>query len=744
MSTTTGQSVSESDKIGSQKESVNKSTEALKTKQADEVTTHFRACHLCEAICGVVIKAKVNEHGSEVVEVKGDKDDPFSRGHICPKAIALKDLHEDPDRIRLPLKREGSKWREISWPEAFEEIAERTANIQAQYGNDSVAVYAGNPNVHNYGNLTHGRLLRKALATKSNFSATSLDQLPHHFSALFLYGHQFLVPVPDIDRTQHMLIFGANPIASNGSMMTVPDVKKRLKAIQARGGKFVVVDPRRSETAELADQHVFIRPTSDVYVLLAFLSFVISRFESSSLNTPVPVESLEAVRELVAPFSFERAAIESGITKDVLVQLISDFVDAPSAVLYGRMGVSVQQHGTICQWAIQLINLLTGNLDREGGAMFPSSAVGYVGPQEPGAGSYDRFRSRVSNLPEFGGELPSTVLAEEMLTEGEGQIRALYTLAGNPVLSSPNGRQLDTALESLELVVAVDFYLNETTRHADFILPPTGPLEHDHYDIAFLRLAVRDVARFNDTVFEKPEGALHDWEILTGLGEAISRKKDIAFKALVEPKVLMDFGLQAGPYSKAAGNELELNLAKLRANPSGIDLGALKPSLFKRICTPNKTIDLLIVPLVEPIKALLQSHASDSSFDMRLIGRRHVRSNNSWMHNFQRLVKGPSRSHALMHPDDLDRLSISDGDLVSVETRVGSEQINVEASDEIMPGVISIPHGWGHHRQGVKLKVAQEQRGISVNDIVDDQLYDPVTGNAALNGVPCRITAFSA
>jgi anaerobic selenocysteine-containing dehydrogenase len=703
--------------------------------QAEDVKTHFRACHLCEAICGL----KIETHGGEVISVKGDENDPLSRGHICPKAIALKDLHEDPDRLRKPVKKVDGEWHEIEWSQAFSEIAERVAGIQDLYGNDSVAVYAGNPNVHNYGNLTHGRLLRKALQTKSNFSATSLDQLPHHFAALFLFGHQFLVPVPDIDRTGHMLIIGANPIASNGSMMTVPDVKKRLKAIQNRGGSFTVIDPRRSETAEIASQHYFIRPNSDVYFLLAFVREIFERDAVKLGKLKSMVLGLEDVRDAVSPFSLELAEEMTGIAKQDIKSEIDRFLGADGAVCYGRMGVSVQEHGTLCQWLIHLINILSGNLDKAGGAMFPSSAVGYVNPSEAGAGHFARYHTRVSNLPEFGGEFPSTALAEEILTEGDGQIKALFTLAGNPVLSSPNGRRLDSALDKLDLMVSVDIYLNETTRHADYVLPTTSPLEHDHYDLAFLRLAVRDYARYSPAVFPPEAGAKHDWEILTGLSKALSEAKGIGFKPLVAPHMLIDFGLQAGMYGKQAGHSEALTLQKLKDQPSGIDLGPLKEGLADRICTSDKMINLFIPKLAERLCALLKETSDSARFNMMLIGRRHVRSNNSWMHNFERLVKGKPRFQALVHPADLAALSIEDGGQIEVETRVGKETVMVSASDEVMQGVVSIPHGWGHSRAGTAMKVAERQGGISVNDLVDDQYYDPLTGNAALNGVPCRI-----
>ncbi len=699
--------------------------------------THYRACHLCEAICGLEIVTR----GTDIVSIKGDRNDPLSRGHICPKAIALQDLQDDPDRLRKPVKRVGDDWIEVSWDEAIEDIAERLVDLQSEYGDNTVGVYAGNPNVHNYGNLTHGRLLRKALRTRNNFSATSLDQLPHQLVGLKLYGHQFLLPIPDIDHCDYMLILGANPLASNGSMMTVPDVKKRLEAIQKRGGKVIVIDPRRSETAELADEHHFIRPGTDALFLMAILSTL---FEENLIK-PGPLEDIirgiETLGQAVAAFTPEKVSKVTGVDAKVIREIARSLAQTEKAVCYGRMGVSVQPFGTLCQWAIQLINLLTGHVDSVGGALVPSSAVGYVKPGESSQGSFDRFRSRVSGLPEFGGELPSVVLAEEILEPGEGQIRAMFTLAGNPVLSSPNGRRLDEAFAQLDFMVALDFYINETTRHADYILPPTSPLEHDHYDIAFLRLAIRDTARFNEPVFEPNEGSLHDWEILSRLGEAISRRKGFDFKPLPAPDLMMDFALQMGPYGKQAGSEHALSLDKLKANPHGVDLGPLKPSLKQRLCTGNGEIDVAQPLFLDDLARLADSLDDTDTDSLRLIGRRHVRSNNSWMHNYHRLVKGKPRWQCYMHPEDLAKQGLTDGQAIRIQSRVGEVQTSVVSSDEVMPGVISLPHGWGHQRAGVRLGIASEQAGVSVNDITDEKFYDPLTGNAALNGVPVTVTA---
>ena len=702
------------------------------------VKTHYRACHLCEAICGLEIKTE----NDKIVSIKGDPKDPLSRGHICPKAIALQDLHEDPDRIRSPLKKVGKGWQEVSWQQAISEVSERIAELQSNFGDNGMAVYAGNPNVHNYGSLTHGRVLRKALATKNNFSATSLDQLPHHLVALQLFGHQFMVPVPDIDRTDFMLIIGANPLASNGSMMTVPDVKKRLQAIQSRGGKFIVVDPRRSETAEIADAHYFIKPGADAYFLLALLNVVLSEGLVDLGHLATAIQGLDDVKGLVESFTPELAQAQCGVDAMAIRELAREFAAAKSAVCYGRMGVSVQAYGSLCQWAIHLLNIVTGNMDSPGGAMLPSSAVGYVKPGEPAPGHIGRLHSRVSGLPEFGGEFPSTVLAEEILTPGEGQIKGLMTIAGNPVLSAPNGRRLDQAFENLDLMVSIDFYVNETTRHADYILPPTGPLEHDHYDVAFHRLAVRNTARFNEPVFDKPSGSLHDWEIMNSLGEALGKLKDIRVSPLPPPHMLIDMGLQMGPYGSKVGHEAELSLEVLKNNPHGVDLGPMRVSMLERLCTEDKTISLLS-PLIqsEVLRLLEDSKGVDSELPLRLIGRRHVRSNNSWMHNYHRLVKGKPRWQCLMHPDDMKARELNDGQEISIRSRVASLTTQVLASEEVMPGVISIPHGWGHKREGVQLSVASQQGGVSVNDLTDDQFYDRSTGNAALNGVPVEVSA---
>ncbi|MEW6168780.1 MAG: molybdopterin oxidoreductase family protein [Pseudomonadota bacterium] len=718
--------------------------------------THYRACNLCEAICGLEFKVR----DGKIVSIKGDADDPLSRGHICPKAIALQDLHDDPDRLRKPQKRVGDRWIEVSWDEAFDDIADRLAAIHAQHGADSIAAYLGNPSVHNWGILTHASAFLGPLKTRSRYSATSVDQLPHQLVAYWLYGHQLLISVPDIDRSQYILMFGANPMASNGSLWTVPDFRKRLKDMQARGGKLVLIDPRRTETAEVADEHHFVRPGADAAVLLALLNTIFAENLARPDRLEAFADGLDEVARRVRPFTPERAAAVSGIDAATVRRIAREFAAAGAAAAYGRMGVSTQAQGTLCQWALVMLNIATGNLDRAGGMMFPHPAMDLITGFGSRAGHYGAWKSRVRGLPEFGGELPVAALAEEILTPGEGQVRALVTIAGNPVLSTPNGRQLEEALGTLEFMVSVDCYRNETTRFADYILPPTSALEHDHYDIIFNHFTVRNTAKYSPAVFPKPAGALHDWEIFVQLGRRLrARLQPHARKPLLQrlqarikdeitlrlpPHRMLDLSLRNGAYGKRS--EQRLSLARLKAAPHGIDLGPLKSELPQRLFTRDKRLHCLNAELkgeIERYDRALREQETRAPQDgeLWLIGRRHVRSNNSWMHNAQRLVKGKPRHQLLMHPLDLAARGLSDGQTVRISSRVGSVDVEVQATQDIMRGVVSLPHGWGHARPGVQQRIAQAHAGQSINDLTDDRHLDLLSGNAALNGVSVTVTA---
>lgn len=713
----------------------------ISSSLSQDTQIHYRACHLCEAICGL----EITTQGDTIKSIKGDKNDPVSHGYICPKATAIADIHSDPDRIRHPMRKIDGEWHQVSWEEALDYTAEQLVASQTNHGPNSVGFFAGNPGVHNYGNMTHGALLRRAIKTRNNFSATSLDQLPHLLAALTMYGHQFAVPVPDIDRTQYFLMLGGNPLASNGSMMTVPNIVKRLKALQARDGKLIIVDPRRSETADMADQHMFIRPGSDAFLLMAIVRELFTKNLVSLGHLAELIDGVDDVRHASLPYTLELAEQQTGIKAERIAEIAQSLATVDKAVVYGRMGVSVQEFGGLCQWAIQVINLLIGAIDTEGGAILASPAFGYVKRGTPGKGHFDAFRSRVSNLPEFAGELPAVVMAEEILTPGEDQIKSMVTIAGNPLISSANTEALEEAFESLDFYVAIDFYINATTRHADVILPPTSPLEHDHYDLAFLRLAVHNSTRYNPAIYPKPEGCLDDWEIFNKLSAKISTLKGLPFSPLPEPVEVIDRGIQSDEYSEAKGSDWALTMDKIKQAPHGIDLGPLKPGLEARLANDSGRINLAPEIYLADLPRLLakSEHSQEEGRDLLLIGRRHIRSNNSWMHNYHRLVKGKPRWQLLMNPEDLAARGLQDDDDVVITSRVGTVTTKVVSSDELMPGVISLPHGWGHTKPGIKMEIASKQEGANCNRLTDDRFYDALCGNAALNGVPVSVSKAS-
>ena len=709
------------------------------------VQRHFRTCTLCEAMCGIVVSTERDR----VTEIRGDPDDPFSKGHICPKAVALQDIHEDPDRLRRPMRRVGQDWTEVSWDDALSEVASRLTEIQSAHGHDAVAAYLGNPTVHSSGALLFAPDLVRTLKTKNRYSATSVDQLPHHVAAMLMFGHALLIPIPDLDRTQHLLIFGANPAASNGSLMTAPGVTDRLRAIRERGGKVVLIDPRRTETAGLVDAHHFVRPGTDALVLLAMLHVIFAEGLVKTAQYSAYLDGVDDLRDVVRLFPPERVADATGISAETIRFLARDFAVAPTAVAYGRVGVSMQEFGGLACWLISALNVVTGRLDVVGGAMFTTPAIDILkaDQQSPDGVRFGRWKSRVRGLPEFAGELPVAALAEEIETPGRGQVRALLTHAGNPVLSTPNGARLDRAIAGLEFYVAIDFYVNETTRHANVILPPTFALERDHYDLVFHTLAVRNTTKYSPAVFARPTDARHDWEILNELtwridGSAKARAKASAL-ALLTPRGMLDIGLRQGPYGAGFVPFNDgLRIATLEEHPHGIDLGPLQPSLPGKLRTADRRLHLaptLLINDVVRLEATLNVAARNDGA-LSLIGRRALRSNNSWMHNSERLVRGKNRCTLQMHPTDAASRDLTDGVDVRVRSLVGVVVLPLEVTTTIMPGVVSLPHGWGHGRSGTRLAIANTHPGVSINDLTDDQRIDELTGNAGFSGVPVQVT----
>jgi anaerobic selenocysteine-containing dehydrogenase len=703
---------------------------------------HFSTCTLCEAMCGV----EVTTLDREILSIVGDKQNPFSEGHVCPKAMALKDLYDDPERLKQPLEKTASGWQTITWEAAFDKVAEQLFKVQQQYGKDAVGMYLGNPNAHNMGSILFGPYFYRALKSHNRYSATSVDQLPHHIVSRQLFGHQSQIPIPDIDHTDYFMIIGGNPLASNGSIMTVPHIKRRLKAIQTRGGKVVVIDPKKSETADISSEHHFIKPGTDALLMLAMLNTLFKRGWAKPESLLQYAPDLLAVESYVQAYPAARVAALIGMTEPQIIALVADFSAAPSAVCYGRMGASVQAFGTLTQYLIMLFNMLTGNLDRPGGMMFTQPAADYL--PHSGRGSIGQYHSRVRKLPAFAGEYPVSALAEEITTPGEGQIKAMVIGAGNPVLTTPNGQQLDQAFASLDFVVAVDFYLTETTRHATIILPPVTALERDHYDVVFHNFAVRNSAKYSPAIFPPEENTYTDWQIYLSLAERLDRlngSETKHYKALwaKEPKGVVDDLLKSSTYRH---NDQNLSLQLLLDLPHGIDLGALRPDLPAAIYHTNQQIDLSFDYFMADLNRLEQHFFSGKVQDpntLSLIGRRHLKTNNSWLHNSPRMVKGTnnglSRCTAQINPADAARHVIADGQMMVVTSRVGHVTLPAEITDKIMAGVISIPHGWGHNKKGSRWSVAEQHAGVSVNDLTDEMVLDELSGNAVLNGVPVSI-----
>jgi anaerobic selenocysteine-containing dehydrogenase len=687
--------------------------------------SRFRACPLCEAICGLELQYE----GEALVAIRGDAADPFSRGHVCPKGNAILDLESDPDRLRRPLRRRGKDWEEISWDSAFAEAGERLAAIQREHGEDAVAAYLGNPNVHHFGHLAYLPPLLKALRSRNLFSASSVDQWPHQLVNWLMYGHQFLLPIPDLDRTDYLLMLGANPVASNGSLLTAPGIATRLKALAARG-KLVVVDPRRSETAQIASEHHFIRPASDVWLLIALLQARLRLGPPRVAGYSGRLAGLEQALAAIGAIHCTHVEQRTGIDQPTIDRLAAELHAAPRSAVYGRMGVSTQSHGTLCQWLIQLLNLVNGQLDREGGSL-PNEPVFPVTGAGTSAGHRDRWRSRVRGLPEFAGELPVSVLAEEISTPGPGQVRALLTCAGNPVLSTPDGAGLARALAGLDYMVAIDIHLNETTRHAQLILPPASPLTQYHYDVYFNAFAVRRVARLSVPLAERHIDERGDWEIIGGLGAAYAAAAGKPWQAYPPPRALIAAGLARG------GNEI--GIEALEAAPHGLDLGPLQPSLLRRLQTASGAIECAPPLLLDALRELSSASTDFGEFNLRLIGRRHVRSNNSWMHNAVRLVKGKPRHQLLMHPHDLRLRGLADGGTVRLRSRSGAIEVELQLSEDLMPGVVCLPHGFGHARHGSQQPHASALAGESYNDLTDPAALDGPSGNAALNGLPVAV-----
>ena len=714
----------------------------------------LRSCQLCEAMCGLVIQLD----GERIVSVRGDCDDPFSRGFVCAKGVALDEAHHDPDRLRSPVKRtlEG-RFEPVSWDEAFALAGERLRAVRAAHGADAVALYMGNPTVHNHGALLLRAGLQKAIGTRNCFSASSQDTAPRFATSYWLYGSSLAIPVPDIDRTSYFLCIGANPLVSNGSFMTAPDVRSRLRGIRARGGRIVVVDPRRSETADAADEWVPIRPGTDAALLLAMVRVLASEGKVDVARIDCIADGWRPIAAAIEPFTPERAAEWTGVPAAVIRRLAHELINAPTGAAYTRVGVCNTRHGTLATWANDILNLAAGRLGEVGGWMFTDPAIDIAALTPLFGDGWSRWKSRVRALPETFGDLPAAALAEEIETPGAGQVRAFICYAGNPVLSVPNGRRLARALAGLEFMVAVDPYINETTRHAHLILPPSSALAEEHIDLFFANVAVRDTVRLSPGAVVRGDAGRADWQILLELVERLGggpvgiRPLDAAYRAVRRlglrwhPTVVADALLRVGRHGdKFLPGSRGLSMKKLRERPRGVDLGPLQPGVARRVLHQDRRVHAAPEPVLRELSQLAAAMAAETQPELVLVGRRDARSCNSWMHNLPALVSGKPRCVLQVHPQDAARAGVQDGTSAQLESRVHRGPVLVRVTDRIAPGVVCLPHGFGHAEAAPWQRVAGANPGVSANDWTDDADVEGLVGQSVLNGVPVRLTSLGA
>ena len=734
----------------------------------------FRSCPTCEASCG--LRVEIDRETQSVIRIDGDPDDPRSQGYLCPKAYAMKEIYEDPERLKKPIRKnpDGS-WSEIEWEEAMELATSKLLAIKQKYGANANGYYIGNPTGHNVGAQLYLLPLMNALGTQRSFSAATMDQFPQNVALHTMIGDPWMFPIPDLQRTEFFVCMGGNPLVSQGSLMSGPNAKKRLTSILDKGGRVVTIDPRRTETAEIASDHVFIKPGSDAYFLLSVCQVLFDE----GLVTPGRLagftDGLDRIGAIAKPYTPERVEAATGIAPDTTRKLVRDFCAAKGA-WYGRIGLCTQEFGTLASWLIYVVNVLTGRLDAEGGMMFPRPATGRGEAGRPADPfQHGRYKTVARGIPEIAGQIPCGLLAEEMeeASAGEQRMRGFISTMGNPVLSAPNGERLAAALDELDFMLSIDIYLNETSRHADLIMPSTVQLEHENYDFLFEGTSVQNFSRWSPRLFEPDEDQRDQWQIYCELAARLAgapswqvvddmmlkgmlgmmvgpdtgcpnMTPDEAFALLQDdhgPMRMIECMIRVGPYGDHFDPEREgLNLLELRASDQGIDLGALRADRLPE-AMPHDRIDLCPEYITADLPRLEAALEERSRADrLVLVGRRQMRNMNSWLHNLPALAKGPNRCTLLIHPDDAARLGIEGGKFVRVRSRVGEIEVECQVTHEMMPGVVSLPHGYGHRVEGVKLSVAQaRQPGACSNYLTDETILDVPSGTHVANGIPVEV-----
>lgn len=733
---------------------------------------HLRTCPLCEAMCGLEIHVEGGRQGGRVTSIRGNPDDVWSRGHLCPKGVSLGAVHHDPDRLRRPLIKVDGAWQEVSWDRAFRRCTELLTPVIEKYGIGAVTAYTGNPLAHSFSLARYAGVLMGMSGMPVTYSPGTVDQWPKNLSSHLMYGLWWNFPVPDIERTDLLVIMGANPAASQGSLLAAPNVMGLIDGIRRRG-KVIVIDPVRTQTAADADEWLPIVPGTDAALLLA----VAHTLFAEDLIKPGPhVDGVDTMRRVAADWPPDRVSAVTGIDSDTIRRLARELAGTERSVVYGRIGLCNQEFGSLASWLVDVVNILTGHFDTPGGAMFPRPAAWSITTQplpglEGGRPEFGRWQTRVRGAKEVLGQAPVSCMAEEIATPGAGQLKALITVAGNPVLSTPGGDKLDEVLPMLDAMISIDLWLNETTRHADVILPGLSPLEQPHHDDLILLFAIHSIANYSAPVFD-PGDRPHEWEILIrltglctgtpaedvdvaaiddgffdylaftrGLDGAALRKHYAASGLGGGPERILDLTLRTGPFGDQYGtNPGGLTLDLLKANPNGIDFGPMVSQVPDILGTPEKKIRLAPQYLLDDLPRLA-ARLERPAESLVLVSRRHLRSNNSWLHNVPALMKGKDRCTLLIHPDDAARCGVTDDDVVTVKSAAGEIKVPVEITDAIMPGVVSLPHGWGHGKPGTRMSVANTSPGANTNALSLPTFVDEPSGNGALNGIPVTVVS---
>lgn len=724
-------------------------------------TLHRRTCPLCEGMCGIT----VTREGNRVTAIRPDKDNVWSRGHMCPKGTTLGELHDDPDRIRVPMIREGERWREASWDEAFAQIETLVAETRARRGEARIASYTGNMSGKGYDAGRYMMLLHGLARFAQSYSSSTVDQQPKNVSAFLMYGNMWKIPIPDVDQTDLLVVIGGNPAESKGSLFSHRDVMGAIRSLRARGGKVIVIDPVQTRTAEAADAWIPIRPGADAALLLGVLHVLFAEDRVTLGALDGLVEGMDVLRDVASRFAPERVAAFCGIEASAIRELAHAISDAPRAAIYGRIGTCTQSFGTLASWLVDALAIATGNMDRVGGLMWSTQVAPHLDlmPPYPATGSVMGPASRVRGVASVLGQYPSSCLAEEIDTEGPGQIHGLVSLGANPVLSAPGSERLDAALAGLDVMVSLDIYVNETTRHAHVILPSPSLLSQAHWDMWAWPWALTSGGHYSPPLFEDTDRP-QEWEVMIRLGAILGGHRDpdlaalddnyfggmcdavgidraVAFEALPDhgSERILDLCIRTGPFGDRFGaNPDGLTLAHFKAEPGGMLFGPARPQGRAAISTPSGKIEIAHTHFLQDL-VRLEDALTHAVPELVLVSRRQLRSLNSWMHNIGSLVSGKPRCTLQIHENDAARLGIRPGQDVRITSQAGSIVAPAEITRKIRPGVVSLPHGWGHEPQDIRLDVAKRHQGSNFNALAPANMIDPASGNAVVNGIPVDV-----